>query len=134
MASSGRFSAKSDETLIGELLVPGRTLKSAAEAAGFSEREARRRAADPDFRRKLDEARRELVSLVAAQLAADADKARATLVALLEESEPAAVRRNAAKDILGSVNELGGARDVDGRLDEVERLLGELLASKVRAA
>jgi hypothetical protein len=58
-----------DEALIAALAAGG-SAAAAARHAGCSERQARRRLADPDFRRRVDEAKSELVRATAGRLAA----------------------------------------------------------------
>jgi hypothetical protein len=115
-----------DVILVRELLL-GRTVVDAAKAAGLSESQAFRRLRDERVRRELSAARQELVTATVAQLAAASSKAVATLLELLDAPTPDAVRRNAAKDILASVRELGehaDEGDLAGRLQAIEARLG----------
>ena len=94
--------------------------------AGISESTARRRLADRDFRAKLDEARRELVVGVVARLAGAAERAIDVQLELLESSDtPPAVRRQVARDVLSTLDELGASRDLEGRLEALEAALGD---------
>jgi hypothetical protein len=116
-----------DMILVAELLA-GKTVAEAAAAAGESDRNARRRLADETFRAQLDEGRREIVAAVVARLAGAADRAVSTLVELLSEPTPAAVRRNAAKDLLAHLAELGETQDVARRLAALEETLERVYA------
>jgi hypothetical protein len=111
---------RGDEALLAALL-RGATVPEAAEAARLSERTARRRLHDPEFRRRLDAARAEVTALLAAQVAGGAELGYSVLVRLAgDEQVPAAVRRNAARDLLTMAVEFGAARDVEARLEALE--------------
>jgi hypothetical protein len=120
MTESGRRTG--DEALTAALL-SGATIAAAAETARIGERTARRRLRDPDFVRRLNEERRQLLAAVAAQIAGAADRARATLVDLLDADIPPAVRRAAANDLLKLAPEHGEMADaaalVADRLDRI---------------
>ena len=64
--------------------------------------------------------------MVAAQLAGGAELGYGVLVELAEDaSVPAAVRRNAARDLLAMSVELGAAREVEARLEALEGALAK---------
>jgi len=90
-----------DEVLLASLAA-GQSTTEAAAVAGMSARTARRRAADPGFRARLDEARAAIVEDAAAQLAAAATDAVSTLRRLLTADSDMA-RLGAARAILDSV-------------------------------
>jgi hypothetical protein len=113
-----------DERLLAGLLA-GETVTEAAANAGMHERTARRRVADEEFRRRLDDGRREFDSVLAAQLASDAELGRAVLRQLAaDETCPPSVRANAAWRLLSSNAEYGPQRDYGARLEEIEKRLG----------
>jgi hypothetical protein len=104
-------------------LVGGSHLASAAASAGMSERTARRRMLDPDFRRQLDAAQAELVSGgVRALTAATADAVLA-LHDLVAPSSPPGIRLHAAKAILEIGSRLREEGEVLERLTAVEQAL-----------
>ncbi len=108
-----------DEALLVGLL-SGLTIKEAAGRAGVGESTARRRLRDAAFRAELDRQRRELLALVAAQVAALAEEALATLRELLGKGTPAPQRLGAAREALRFAAELSGSRDVVERLEALE--------------
>ena len=123
VAENGRL--RGDEALLAALL-RGATVPEAARAVGLSERTARRRLHDPEFRRRLDAARAEVTAVLAAQLAGGAELGYSVLVGLARDKQvPAAVRRNAARDLLAMSVELGAARDVEARLEALEAALAK---------
>ena len=81
MAARGR--SGSDSALIAAL-AGGATHEAAAQQAGVGERTVRRRLEDPDFARRVDEARAALLEQAMAQLSRAATGAATTLVMLLE--------------------------------------------------
>jgi hypothetical protein len=112
-----------DERLLVGLL-EGKTAKDAAEAAGYSERTARRRLGDSGFRTRLDEAREEMFAAATARLAGAPDVAITTLLEIAQDKDaPATARVNAADKLLGRALEFGLGRDVGTRLTKVEELL-----------
>jgi transposase len=119
-------SLRGDEAFLAALL-RGMPVKAAAKEAKFAERTAYRRVADPDFRRRLDEGRAQITSVVAAQLAGGAELGHATLIELAaDKTVPAAVRRAAAADLIRLAGEIGAARDVEARLESLEDALREV--------
>lgn len=93
-----------DELLIG-YLAAGKTLKEAAELVGCGERTVRRRWADPDFRRAVQQARRDMIEAIRGELRKAATLAVATLEALLMSDEPS-IRLRAAAALLSSFQTL----------------------------
>lgn len=112
-----------DEALLTALL-RGDTVKAAAAAAHMHERTARRHVRDPEFRRRLDQGRAEMTSMVAAQLAGGAELGYGVLVELAtDEAVSAAVRRKAASDLIAMAGQIGAGRDVEARLEALEERL-----------
>jgi hypothetical protein len=118
MAGTDRL--RGDEALLAALL-RGLTLVQAAKEAGVPERTARRRLEDDAFRARLDKGRAQVTSMVAAQLVGGAELGYGVLRELAEdERTPAAVRRNAARDLIALAHDLGPARDVEARVEALE--------------
>lgn len=80
-------------------LTAGMTVRDAARSAGMAERTAHRRLEDPQFRRRLETARRELIAMTVERMAVASTKAVDTLSELLD-SETDSVRLGAARSIL----------------------------------
>src|SRR5205809_210995 len=96
MAGCGRRNADEQLALA---LATGATLRDAAVAAGVAERTARRRWADPDFRRRVAELRSELVQRSAARMADAMTEAADVLRALLR-AKSESVRLGACRALL----------------------------------
>ena len=86
MAHRGRQNA--DETLA-VALAAGQTVRDAARTAGVAERTAHRRWADPEFRRRVDELRGQMVDRAIGRLAQlAAGKALDVMEACLDRRDP----------------------------------------------
>ena len=107
---------KRDSALIAAL-AGGATIRDAAAVAGVSESTVHRRLDDPDFRRRVADARAEMLSRAVSQLADASTEAVATLRALLD-AEAETVRLGSARAIL----ELGAKL----RESELERRIAAL--------
>src|SRR5262249_36838393 len=91
---------KGNEDRLLLLLACGATQEAAARSLGISERTVRRRLRDPDFCRRLQELRTEMMERLAGLLTAASSEAVKTLLALLKEGTVAAVRLGAARAVL----------------------------------
>ncbi len=121
---TGSDQLSGDEALLAALL-RGLPVAAAAETAGISESTARRRIRDAGFRKRLDEGRAEVIGLVAAQLAGGAQVGYTALVQLAAAaSTPPSVRRAAARDLVALAGEIGVARDLEARIEQLEDALG----------
>jgi hypothetical protein len=109
-----------DERLLAALL-EGLTVPQAAARAGVPERTARRRVSRPEFVARLDQARKGVDAVLAAQLLDDAIVGRRVLRQLAEdEKTPPSVRRAAAMALV-DLAQSASARDVAVRVEELER-------------
>jgi len=81
-------------------LACGATVEAAARSAGVSERTVYRRLREPDFQKRIKEARTDLVRRSAGLLSAASGEAVRTLLALMKESAPPSVRLGAARAVL----------------------------------
>ena len=115
---SGRRNAD-EQLLLG--LACGATVEAAARQAGVSLSTAHRRLQDPDFRRRLDDLRADMLRRTAGMLAAAAGEAVKTLLALQKDTVQAAVRLGAARAILEVGLRVREAADFERRLGELER-------------
>ncbi len=120
MADRGRHRGRAgaDAALVTALAV-GATVEQAAERAGVSARTAHRRLDDPDFVRRVDEARAELLGRAMARLSATCTSAVTTLGNLLT-AESDSVRLGAARSILDLALRWRSEADLAQRLDRVE--------------
>ena len=121
MAENGRL--KGDDNLL-LAMAEGRTVREAAIAAGLGERTATRRLADPNFRRRVVEARAEMVARALGKMADGMAEAADTLRQLLR-AEGESVRLGAARSILELGNKLRESVEVEARLQAIERQLDE---------
>ena len=113
---------KGDSALIAAL-AGGSTAEDAARAAGVSRSTVHRRLEDPDFRRRVAEARREMLARAVGTLA-DASTAAAAKLRDLLDAESETVRLGACRAIL----ELGA------KLRESDELAGRIAALEERLA
>ncbi len=128
MAGDGTASSRNRarDDLLAAALASGAKIVEAAEAAGVSERTAHRRLADPAFRQRVENARRDHVQHVADKLATLGDQALDTLAELLGAPRvPAAVRCRAAVAVLDQTLRWREQADVEERLAAVEEALVE---------
>lgn len=121
MSDFDRFNKKGDAMLIA-MLASGATTKEAAEAAGISERTARRRLQEPDFLQLVGEARAGLIDRASSTLASGMVEAANTLKELLKaNSERTQLGAAKALILLGlRAREVGEFED---RLRELERAM-----------
>jgi hypothetical protein len=94
---------------------------AAAQLAGVSERTVRRRLSDPEFQRRVEDARAETVYRALSRISAVAIMATETLVALMEPNEPRSVRLNAAKAVLDMGLRLRAERALKERVGATEQ-------------
>ena len=123
MAHGDRRNA--DEALIA-VLAGGSTVAAAAQQVGVSERTVWRRLQDDAFRQRLDAARQQTIQTAIDLLGKASTAAAATLMALLREPTPPAVRLGAARAIL----ELGGKLRESQELEERIAALEERIAQQ----
>ena len=104
----------------------GATVAHAARKAGLGERTVYRRLADPAFRARLEQTRREALVRTAGMLTGAALGAVKTLVDLHQDvSVPAAVRRGAARDVLEMNVKYRDAAEIEQRVAALEDRLAE---------
>ena len=104
-------------------LACGATVENAAHSAGLGRRTAQKRIADPEFRRRLQEIRADMVQRAAATLTAAAMEAVKTLLALQQPNVAAATRLGAARAILELGIKLRESGDLEERLVTLEKML-----------
>jgi hypothetical protein len=120
VAHRGRRNA--DEALA-LAVASGQTLRDAAAAAGIGERTATRRWADPAFRRRVGELRREMIGRALGRMAEGMADAAAKLRALLTAAPPA-VQLGAARALLELTVRLRESVELEARLAHLEQRIG----------
>ena len=121
MVAGGRKSA--DAALIAAL-AGGATVRDAAATARVGEMTVYRRLREPDFRRRVDEARAAMLACAVGRLAEAATAAALTLRSLLAKETPPAVRLGSARSIL----------ELAVRLREHDELAARVAALEARVA
>jgi hypothetical protein len=116
--------AKKAEDALLLALACGATVEAAARQCGLSESTAYRRLREPDFRRRLQEMRADMVQRTAGALTAAATEAVRTLLALQKESAPPAVRLGAARATLELGMKLREITELTDRVAVLEAQLG----------
>jgi hypothetical protein len=117
MARNGRRSA--DETLL-LALACGATVEGAARQAGVSESTAYRRIKEPEFRRKLQALRADMVQRTSGALTAAGTTSVQTLLELQKSSAPPATRLGAAKAVLEIGMKVRETAELEQRLTALE--------------
>jgi hypothetical protein len=105
-------------------LACGATVEAAARQCGLSEATIYRRLKEPQFQRRLQEIRTDLVQRTAGALTAAALEAVRTLVDLQKPAVQAAVRLGAARAVLELGLKVRETADLSARLAALEARLG----------
>jgi hypothetical protein len=117
MPHSGRHNAD-DQLLL--LLACGATLESAARQAAVGLRTAKRRAADPEFQRKITALRWDMVQRAVGMVTAAMAESVKTLIVLQKETVPSSSRLGAARTMLEIGMKLREQNDLEQRLAALE--------------
>jgi hypothetical protein len=120
MAQRGK--RRTDETLL-LALACGATVEAAAAKAGVSPATAYRRLQEPDFQRRLQELRADMVQRTAGMLTAAAGEAVKTLLALQKEATPPSTRLGAARAVLELGVKFRETVELEERLAALEKHL-----------
>jgi hypothetical protein len=104
-------------------LACGATVDAAARQCGLSDRTVYRRLQDPEFQKRLEGLRADMIQRSAGMLTAAAGEAVRTLLSLQKDATPAAVRLGAARAILEIGIKLRQMVEIEQRLVEVEEML-----------
>ena len=125
MADRGRHKGRegADPALVAALAA-GRTAQDAAREAGVSERTVYRRLDDPAFKRRVEEAKAEMLGRAVAMLTSASVEAVETLRGLLD-SELDFARLAAARAILDVGHRYREQLDLAARVAALEERLGE---------
>jgi len=108
------------ETSLVLALARGQSVRGAATAAGYSERQAHRKVADPQFRQKVSDMRTRLVDQTVGLLT-DANVAAVKTLRSLLDGEPMSVRLSAAKAIVELSVKLRENVEFSERLEKLEQ-------------
>lgn len=119
------FGGRRGDSALVTALMAGQTIQAAAKSAGVSETTARRRLADPAFRAALDAARAEALERAINALSTLSVIAVATLGELMRGAESEMARLGAARAALENLLKVRELVELEGRLAELERRLGE---------
>ena len=125
---SGGARKNADSALI-MALACGATVEASSKTAGISEATAYRRLADPGFRRRIDEARAEMISRAVARLGATSTLAADTLRELLK-ARSETVRLGAARAVLELGAKLREHEELAERIAALEERLGDTPGGK----
>ena len=109
-------------------LACGASVEQAARQCGLSVRTVCRRLADATVQRRLQQMRGDMVVRTAATLTAAANEAVRTLLELLKPTMPAAVRLGAARAVLEIGLNVREVAELEQRLTELERRIGDTTA------
>ncbi len=120
MAQQGKRHADNQLLLA---LTCGATVETAAAQARISPSTAYRRLNEPEFQRRLQALRAEMVQRAAGMLTAAAMEAVKTLLSLQHTDQPGAVRLGAARTVLEMGMRLREVADLEQRLAELEQRL-----------
>ena len=119
---SGDRRKKNEEPLL-LALACGATVEAAARQCGISGRTVYRRLEDPEFKRRLENVRADMIQRSAGMLTAAAGEAVRTLLSLQKDAIPAAVRLGAARAILEVGMKVRQVVELEVRLAELEELV-----------
>lgn len=113
--------SRANERLVGHLAA-GHTISKAAALAGLSRKTASRRLADPDFRKQVAEARRQLVDRATGKLAGSMSAAAVVLRKLLK-SKAENIQLAAARTVLDVGHNLRNETELEERLEVLENAI-----------
>jgi hypothetical protein len=122
MTRKGRRAA--DERLMLGLAC-GATVEAAARQAGVSESTAYRRLAEPEFQRRLQRLRADMVQRTAGTLTAAASEAVRTLLDLQKPAAPPPVRLGAARAVLEIGMKVREVAELEERLAALEERMSQ---------
>ncbi len=113
-------------------LAGGSTMRGAAEIVGLSDRTVRRRMNDPDFQRRLEEARAAVVERTVGHLAEAAAEAASALRKLVRDSPDQRARVRAALDLIDLAGRTRAGHQLQKEVAELRRQVEELQRSAGR--
>jgi hypothetical protein len=102
------------------LLASGSSIKAASQSVGVSVRQGYRIASSDKMRSRIGELRSQITNEAVGLITTAATQASSTLRSLLDESNPPAVRLNAAKAVLASLSAISELGELRARIDALE--------------
>jgi AcrR family transcriptional regulator len=121
MPQQGRRNA--DQALL-VALACGATVEAAARNAGVSQATVYRRLQDPEFQKRVQQVRSDMVQRTAGMLTAASMEAVKTLLELQKTPVPAAVRLGAARSVIELGTKLRETAEFEARLAILEQHMG----------
>jgi hypothetical protein len=123
---------KKAEDLLLMALACGATVENAARQCGLSERTVYRRLDEPEFQRRLQQIKADMVQRTAAMLTAAGLESVKTLLELQRAAHPPAVRLGAARAVLDSGIKVREVADLEERLAALEEQASQSNATRSR--
>ena len=120
MAHRGRQSA---DDVVATALACGATAEVAAQRAGVSRRTVNRRLVNPEFRKRIQEMRADMVERTTAMFTAAGIESAKNLLELQKNSAPFAVRLGASRAVIELGAKLRENSDLEKRLQALEEQL-----------
>ena len=115
-----RLEGKVEERLI-QTLACGASIEGAARECGASSRTIHRRLADPQFRRRVQQIRSDMMQRIAGSLTAASTEAMRTLIELMKPTSPATNRLGAARTVLECAMRMNEFTELEDRVAEMEQ-------------
>ena len=115
-----RLEGKVEERLI-QTLACGASIEGAARECGASSRTIHRRLADPQFRRRVQQIRSDMMQRIAGSLTAASTEAMRTLIELMKPTSPATIRLGAARTVLECAMRMNEFTELEDRVAEMEQ-------------
>jgi len=116
---------KNDDALV-LALACGATVEAAARQCDLSERTVYTRLKDPEFQRRVKQVRTDMVRRSAGLLSAASGEAVRTLLALMKESAPPAVRLGAARAVIELGMKVRELAELEAEVRELEAKIDAL--------
>jgi hypothetical protein len=117
---------KKNEDAVLLALACGATVEAAARQCGVAERTIYRRLQDPEFKKRLEGVRSDMVSRTAGLLTAAAGEAVRTLLELQKAAVPPAVRLGAARAVLEVGVKLRQLAELEAQMADLEAQVAQL--------
>lgn len=125
MTKSDIFSLSKRQKQVLPIFASNLTIEEACERAGISRNTFYGWLKEPQFKLELDRLRNEIVNEAVNHLKIASTKAARTLADLLERDDSPTVQRAAANDVLGHVMKFMELKELEDRLADIERHIGE---------
>jgi hypothetical protein len=117
---TARLQGKAEERLI-QTLACGASIEGAARECGASSRTVHRRLADPEFRRRVQQIRSDMMQRIAGSLTAASTEAMRTLLELMKPTVSPTIRLGAARTVLECAMRMNEFTELEDRVAEMEK-------------